>query len=103
MQNSNGIVANEATALRELSLDEAEMVGGGFSIGGFLHGAEHLAKEGADIVAATALTTATATYTAFKVTARLTAQAASKLAAKQGSDPYNFGDGGGFDWFDAAG
>ena len=30
MQNTNGIAANEGTALRELSLDEAKMVGGGF-------------------------------------------------------------------------
>jgi hypothetical protein len=30
MQNMNGIAANDATAPRELSLDEAEMVGGGF-------------------------------------------------------------------------
>jgi hypothetical protein len=103
MQNSNGIAANEGTALRELSLDEAEMVGGGWSIGGLVHGAEHLAKDGAAIVAGTALTAATYTYTAAKVTARLAAKEASKLAAKQGSDPYNFGDGSGFDWFDAAG
>jgi hypothetical protein len=45
MQNSNGIAANEGTALRELSLDEAEMVGGGFSWGGFLRGAEHLGSD----------------------------------------------------------
>jgi hypothetical protein len=42
MQNMNGIAANEGTALRELSLDEAEMVGGGFSWGGFFRGVEHL-------------------------------------------------------------
>jgi hypothetical protein len=99
MQNSNGIVANEGTALRELSLDEAEMVGGGFSWGGLVHGAEHVAEAGAAIVAGTALST----YTALKVTARVAAKDASKLAAKQGSDPYNFGDGSGFDWFDALG
>jgi hypothetical protein len=34
----------EGTALRELSLDEAEMVGGGFSWGGLLHGVEHAAS-----------------------------------------------------------
>jgi hypothetical protein len=45
MQNVNGIAANEATALRELSLDEAEMVGGGLSWGGFLRGAEHLGSD----------------------------------------------------------
>jgi hypothetical protein len=36
---------NEGTALRELSLDEAEMVGGGFSWGGFLHGVEHFGND----------------------------------------------------------
>jgi hypothetical protein len=45
MQNSNEIAANEGTALRELSLDEAEMVGGGLSWGGFLRGAEHLGSD----------------------------------------------------------
>jgi hypothetical protein len=45
MQNMNGITANEGTALRELSLDEAEMVGGGLSWGGFLRGAEHLGSD----------------------------------------------------------
>jgi hypothetical protein len=43
MQNSNGIAANKGAALRELSLDEAEMVGGGFSWGGLVHGVEHAA------------------------------------------------------------
>ena len=43
MQNSNGIAANEGTALRELSLDETEMVGGGFSWGGLVHNVEHAA------------------------------------------------------------
>jgi hypothetical protein len=41
MQNSNETVADGGTALRELSLDEAEMVGGGFSWGGIVHGVEH--------------------------------------------------------------
>jgi len=41
MQNMNGMAANDGTALRELSLDEAEMVGGGFSWGRFLHGVQH--------------------------------------------------------------
>jgi hypothetical protein len=44
MQNSNLNTGNQATELRELSLDEAEMVGGGFSWGGLVHGAENLAK-----------------------------------------------------------
>jgi hypothetical protein len=43
MQDSNGIAANQGGALRELSLDEAEMVGGGFSWGGLVHGVEHAA------------------------------------------------------------
>jgi hypothetical protein len=43
MQNINGIALNEGTALRELSLDETEMVGGGFSWGGLLHKAEGIA------------------------------------------------------------
>jgi hypothetical protein len=45
MQNSNGIAANEGTALRELSLGEASMVGGGFSWGGLVRGAEHLGHD----------------------------------------------------------
>ena len=45
MQNSSGIAPNGGTALHELSLDEAEMVGGGFSWGGLIHGAEHVAGE----------------------------------------------------------
>ena len=36
---------NKGTELRELSLDETEMVGGGFSWGKVLHGAEHLATD----------------------------------------------------------
>jgi len=42
MQDNNGIAANEGTALRELSLDEAEMVGGGFGFGGIIHAVEHV-------------------------------------------------------------
>jgi hypothetical protein len=43
MQNMNRIAINEGTALRELSLDEADMVGGGFSWGGLVHKAEGIA------------------------------------------------------------
>jgi hypothetical protein len=43
MQNIKGISVNEGTAPRELSLDEAEMVGGGFSWGGLVHNVEHAA------------------------------------------------------------
>jgi len=35
----------EQPSFRELSLDETEMVGGGFSWGGFFRGAEHLARD----------------------------------------------------------
>jgi hypothetical protein len=45
MQNNNAIAANEGTALRELSLDETELVGGGFSWGRLLRGAEHLGSD----------------------------------------------------------
>ena len=45
MQNMNGIAANEGTALRELSLEETEMVGGGFSWGGLVHNVEHAAAK----------------------------------------------------------
>jgi hypothetical protein len=45
MQNMNGITTNEGTALRELSLDEAEMVGGGLSWGGFVRGVQHLGSD----------------------------------------------------------
>jgi hypothetical protein len=31
-------------SIRELSFDETEMVGGGFSLGGLVHGAEHAAS-----------------------------------------------------------
>jgi ABC-type dipeptide/oligopeptide/nickel transport system permease subunit len=37
--------ANDGTTLRELSLDEAEMVGGGFSWGRFLHGVDHFGRD----------------------------------------------------------
>ncbi len=43
MQNMDGNAANEGGGLRELSLDEAEMVGGGFSWGGLVHNVEHAA------------------------------------------------------------
>jgi hypothetical protein len=43
MQNMNGIT--EGIAMRELSLDETEMVGGGFSWGGLVHGVEHAAAK----------------------------------------------------------
>jgi hypothetical protein len=43
MQNIDGNAANEGGGLRELSLDEAEMVGGGFSWGGLVHNVEHTA------------------------------------------------------------
>jgi hypothetical protein len=42
MQNMNGIAAHEGSAPRELSLDEAEMVGGGFGWGGLVHAVEHV-------------------------------------------------------------
>jgi hypothetical protein len=45
MQNMDGIAANEGTALRELSLDEAEMVGGGLSWGGLFRGVEHFSQD----------------------------------------------------------
>ena len=48
MQNMDVIAANEATALRGLSLDEAGMVGGGFGWGGPLHDVEHVAAEAGD-------------------------------------------------------
>ena len=44
MQKMNGMAADDGTALRELSLDEAETVGGGFRWGGFLHGVEHFGR-----------------------------------------------------------
>ena len=44
MQNMDGMAADDGTALRELSLDEAETVGGGFRWGGFLHGVEHFGR-----------------------------------------------------------
>jgi hypothetical protein len=43
MQNMDGIAANEGGGLRELSLDEAEMVGGGFGWGEIVHSVEHVA------------------------------------------------------------
>ena len=45
MQNMNGMAANDGTALRELSLHEAEMVGGGFHWGRLLHGVEHFGQD----------------------------------------------------------
>lgn len=43
-------------AIRELSLDEMEMVGGGFSWGGFFRGAEHLGHDIEKGMAAGAIT-----------------------------------------------
>jgi hypothetical protein len=43
-------------AIRELSLDEMEMVGGGFSWGGFFHGVEHLGQAVEKGMAAGAIT-----------------------------------------------
>ena len=54
MQNNDGIAANQGTALRELSLDETEMVGGGFSWGGLVHSVEHVAGNVAGDVAGAA-------------------------------------------------
>ena len=45
MQNMDGIAANQGGGLRELSLAETEMVGGGFSWGGLVHGVEHVAGD----------------------------------------------------------
>jgi hypothetical protein len=45
MQNIKEIAVNEGIALRELSLDEADMVGGGFSWGGFVRGVQHLGSD----------------------------------------------------------
>jgi len=45
MQDSNRIAANEGTGLRELSLDEAELVGGGLSWGSFVRGVQHLGSD----------------------------------------------------------
>jgi hypothetical protein len=47
--------AIEASSIRELSLDETEMVGGGLSWGGFLHGAEHLGSDVAHKMAEAAI------------------------------------------------
>jgi hypothetical protein len=44
MQNMNEIAVDQGTALRELSLDEADMVGGGFSWGGLVHKAEAIGR-----------------------------------------------------------
>jgi hypothetical protein len=45
MQNMNKIAVGEVTALRELPLEETEMVGGGFSWGGLVHNVEHTAAK----------------------------------------------------------
>jgi len=45
MQNLNRIAVGEVTALRELSLEETEIVGGGFSWGGLVHNVEHAAAK----------------------------------------------------------
>ena len=46
----------EQPSIRELSLDEMEMVGGGFSWGGFFRGAEHLGHDIEKGMAAGAIT-----------------------------------------------
>lgn len=45
MQNMNGIAVSEGSVLRELSLDEIEMVGGGFSWGRLFRGVEHFSQD----------------------------------------------------------
>ena len=83
MQNMNGIAANEGTALRELSLDEAEMVGGGFSWGGLLHGAEHVAAKVGSDVGNAIVTAATSAATGAYVAAKFLKKEAAKLPKEE--------------------
>ena len=57
---------------------------GGVEYWRFLHGARHLAKDGADIVAATALTTATATYTAAKSHSQIGCEGSKQTRSQAG-------------------
>ena len=101
MQNSNGIAANEGTALRELSLDETEMVGGGFSWGGLLHGVEHVAAKVGSEVGNTIVTAATSAATSVYVTAKWLNKEAAKLPKEgpTGPEPSPFGEPVDFPWF----
>jgi hypothetical protein len=97
MQNIN---ESSATTLRELSLDEAEMVGGGFSWGGLLHGAEHVAEKVGTTIVTAATTAATSAY----VTAKWVGKEATKVAKEipkepTGPEPKPFGDPVDFPWF----
>jgi hypothetical protein len=101
MQNMKGIAVNEGTALRELSLDEAEMVGGGFSWGGLLHGAEHVAAKVGSEVGNAVVTAATSAATSAIVTAKWLQKEAAKLPKEDptGPEPNPFGEPVDFPWF----
>jgi len=81
MQNMNGNA--EGTALRELSLDETEMVGGGFSWGGLLHGAEHVAAKVGSEVGNAVVTAASSAATSAIVTAKFLKKEAAKLPKEE--------------------
>ena len=107
MQNSNAIMGDEGTALRELSLDEAEMVGGGFSWGGLVHGVEHVAgnavhaaEGGVDlaITAGAGLLTSKAAKWAWKEVKSIKPPKPPSEPGP-GTDPFNFGDPVDFPWF----
>ena len=106
MQNSNAIMGDAGTALRELSLEEAEMVGGGFSWGGLVHGVEHVAGNvahaavgGVDlaITAGAGLLTSKAAKWAWKEVKSI--KPPKPPSEGPGTDPFNFGDPVDFPWF----
>jgi hypothetical protein len=102
MQNIKGITVNEGTALRELSLDETEMVGGGFSWGGLLHGAEHVAAKVGSEVGNAVITAASSAATSAIVTAKFLKKEVAKLPKEEPTgpaEPNPFGDPVDFPWF----
>ena len=98
MQNMNEIAPNEGTTLRELSLDETELVGGGFSWGGLVHGVEHVAAKAGDAV----INGVGGAVGGAIVAAKWLKKEAPKPPKEDPTgpeDPFNFGDPVDFPWF----
>jgi hypothetical protein len=102
MQNMNEIAPNEGTTLRELSLDETELVGGGFSWGGLVHGVEHVAAKAGDAVINGVGGAVGGAIGGAIVAAKWLKKEAPKPPKEDPTgpeDPFNFGDPVDFPWF----
>jgi hypothetical protein len=99
----NDIAINQGAALRELSLDETEMVGGGFSWGGLVHNVEHAAaKVGAEVGTAVVTSASSAITTAIVAAKYLKKEAAKLPKEEPPTGPEEpFGPPVDFPWFEA--